>query len=372
MISQINTLKTAISWNAINIPGWRTGRKIVVLESDDWGSIRMPSKEVFSRFIALGLNLSDTEYNRYDTLESNEDLYNLFDVIRSFRDRKGNHPAITANVVVANPDFKKIRESGFSEYFFEPVTETLRRYPGREEVVCLWKSGNEEGVFHPQFHSREHVNVPRWMEALRRRSREMMIAFENETTFSGEGDYNFMEVLDYNSRDDLTLMKESLAEGLDLFENLVGFRSRSFIPPCYAWDGEIEETLWLHGVRYIQGLFVQSVPTGAFGNYGRTIHYLGSKNVYGQYYLIRNAFFEPSLSNRSNPVDECLRRIKIAFKWHKPAVICTHRINFMGELDPLNRELNLNLLRLLLGRILKTWPDVEFMTSDKLGDLISS
>jgi len=66
-----------------------------------------------------------------------------------------------------------------------------------------------------------------------------------------------------------------------------------------------------------------------------------------------------------------LKKIDIAFSWHKPAIICTHRINYMGELDPGNRKVNLRLFKELLQRILKQWPDVEFMTSDKLGDLIS-
>jgi hypothetical protein len=32
----------------INLRGWKTKRKIVVIESDDWGSIRMPSPESFN------------------------------------------------------------------------------------------------------------------------------------------------------------------------------------------------------------------------------------------------------------------------------------------------------------------------------------
>ena len=68
---------------------------------------------------------------------------------------------------------------------------------------------------------------------------------------------------------------------------------------------------------------------------------------------------------------ECLRRINIAFKWNKPATIGSHRINFMGALDPKNRTTNLKLLDNLLKGITKQWPDVEFMTSDQLGDLIA-
>ena len=38
--------KQTITHNLLNIPSWHTNRKIVVIESDDWGSMRMPSCEV--------------------------------------------------------------------------------------------------------------------------------------------------------------------------------------------------------------------------------------------------------------------------------------------------------------------------------------
>lgn len=371
MISTVARIKTTVSQNLINIPGWRTKRKILVIESDDWGSIRMPSKEVYSRFISRGFDISGSEYNRLDSLESNDDLTMLYEVLDSYKDLAGNSPVITANCVVGNPDFQKIRQSGFTDYYFESVVETLKRYPHRDKVEALWKQGNSVGIFHPQFHGREHVNVVRWLTELGKKTPEIMFTFDNETTFSGKGDYNFMEVLDYNTPDDLEKMKESLEEGLDLFEKIFGFRSQSFIPPCYTWNSDIEETLHASGVRYIQGLVVQSVPTGSFGNYRKKYHFLGNRNSFGQYFLVRNCFFEPSLSRITDPVGECLNRINIAFRWRKPAVISTHRINFMGSLDEKNRRDNLILFDDLLKRIVKNWPDMEFMTSDQLGDLIA-
>lgn len=362
--------KRKIVRNLISIPGWHTHRKIVVIESDDWGSIRMPSEEIYSKLISKGYDISGSDYNRLDTLESNDDLSMLYEVLRSHRDHLGNPPVFTANMIVGNPDFLKIRQSDFSEYFFEPVTETLKRYPGRDSVELLWKEGNTENVFHPQFHGREHVNIVRWMEALKKRSPEILFTFDCNTTFSGDGDYNFMEVLDYNSPDDLPLMQDSLTEGLKLFESIFGYRSKSFIPPCYAWDGHIEQTLSENGVKYIQGLIVQSIPTGTFGEYRKKYHFLGNRNALGQYYLVRNAFFEPSLTKLNDPAGECLKRLEIAFRWKKPAIIGTHRINFMGSLDVDNRDRNLRLLDDLLHRIIKIWPDVEFITSDQLGDLI--
>ena len=342
-----------------------------MIESDDWGSIRMPSQDVYSSFISRGFNISGSDYNRLDTLETNEDLEQLYEVLKSHRDSGGDSPVITANFILGNPDFEKIKNSDFENYYVEPITSTLKRYPDRDQVEKLWMQGLNERIFYPQFHGREHVNVVRWMEALRKRSPDMMFTFDRGTTFSGDGDYNFMEVLDYNTPDDLVQMKESLREGLDMFEQTFGFRSKSFIPPCYTWDSNVEKVLVEGGVKYIQGILTQLVPTGTFDNYRKKYHFLGNKNRYGQYFLIRNAFFEPALSKSADPIGECMRRIRLAFRWNKPAIIGSHRINYIGALDEGNRDANLGLLNDLLSRIVKQWPDVEFMSSDRLGDLIA-
>lgn len=39
----IRKIKHALGNNLINIRGWRTNRKIVVIESDDWGTLRTPN-----------------------------------------------------------------------------------------------------------------------------------------------------------------------------------------------------------------------------------------------------------------------------------------------------------------------------------------
>ena len=69
-------------------------------------------------------------------------------------------------------------------------------------------------------------------------------------------------------------------------------------------------------------------------------------------------------------MDSCLKEIKTAFTWRKPAIIASHRVNFIGYINPDNREQNLKLLVELLRKIVKKWPEVEFMTSDQLGKLM--
>jgi hypothetical protein len=103
-----------------------------------------------------------------------------------------------------------------------------------------------------------------------------------------------------------------------------------------------------------------------------TRHYQGEKNAMGQYYLVRNCVFEPSqYPVHHDNVGECLKGIQNAFFWKKPAIITSHRLNFIGFIHPENRERNLKQFRDLLENILKKWPDVEFMSSVDLGDTIS-
>jgi hypothetical protein len=366
-----------ITRNLLNIPGWRTKRKIVVIESDDWGSIRMASKEAYNYFLKLGYPVDECTYNRFDSLESNDDLELLFNVLSSVKDKNGNPAIITANSLVANPDFERIKNDNFSTYYFEPFTETLKKYPYHDRVYSLYQQGINEKVIKPQFHGREHLNVHRWMEALQNGDESAIEAF-NQNMFSvhaqrqPENKLEYMEALDCDTPDQLLTMPAIISEGLDLFHSLWGFGSKSFIASCYIWRPEIERVLFESGIRYIQGTVNQVAPVmGSKYKYKRIYHYLGQQNKFGQKYLLRNAYFEPSHTPDTDNVGECLRRVSIAFNWSKPAIISTHRLNFTGSLVPENRDRGLYLLRELLKNIVRQWPDVEFMTSDELGDLMS-
>ena len=65
-----------------------------------------------------------------------------------------------------------------------------------------------------------------------------------------------------------------------------------------------------------------------------------------------------------------MKRIGIAFKWGKAANICAHRLNFIGSIDCTNTDRNLPEFKRLLQEIVKRWPDVEFISSDQLGEII--
>jgi hypothetical protein len=102
-----------------------------VIESDDWGSIRMPDKKTVDFLKTKGLAVEKCPYVMNDCLESNDDLEVLFEFI----EKKNKHTVITANFLTANPNFQKIKESNFRTYHYEFIEKTLKNYPRLENVI---------------------------------------------------------------------------------------------------------------------------------------------------------------------------------------------------------------------------------------------
>ena len=357
-----------------NLPGWRTNRKIIVIESDDWGSIRMPSLAANQRLLKQGVLLGrgDAErYNLNDTLATVADLTALFETLQKYKDIKGNPVVFTAVSVVANPDFEKIRQHQFQQYFYEPFTQTLEKYYGNDAAYGLWKEGIQNRLFVPQFHGREHLNVAVWMKALQEKDRDTMLAFnEGCWGFSNQHPFgiSYQAAFDLSAPAELNNQHEIIQEGLTLFEKLFGYQASFFVPPNGPFNNELEVTAAEAGVKFISASKIQHEPLG-HGKTRKRFHYLGQKNKSNQVYLTRNCFFEPSQAGK-DWVKACLNEIDIAFRWHKPAIISSHRVNYIGSLIENNRTNGLKALDLLLHKIVTKWPDVEFETSAGLGNII--
>lgn len=365
MIKNPIQLKSYIGGLKTNLKGAKISSKVIVFESDDWGAIRTPGKDVLDHLERKGFDIKGSLY-KADALASKEDLEDLFSLLLKFKGSDGGPAKFTANAIMANPDFDKIKASDYREYHFEPFYETFQKYPQHENNLDIWKQGIKEGVFFPQFHGREHLNVKRWLKSLQENNPKLKEAFDWGTTFSGKEDYSFMEAYDWDEVGDVSHHKEIISEGLSMFKKTFGFHSKSFIAPCYNWDPGIEETLAQNKISWIQGLPHQYAPTGKFGNYKLIPHSFGSKNQFGQFYNVRNCIFEPSTNPNLDWTDKVLGRIQAAFNLKKPAVICTHRINFVGFIDPKNKYIGLKQLERLLSQINKNWPEAKFITTDEL------
>lgn len=357
-----------------NIVGYRTNHKYIIFESDDWGSNRMPSREVFETLKAEGITHDGIRYDKYDTLANEYDLLALFNVLKSVKDKNGNPAKVTAISVVANPDFKKIEESNYKEYHYELFTDHLRRR-GETNPIKLWQKGINEGYFVPEYHGREHLNITRWMKALQDGHEPTHFAFKRGVygiTLKAprNKEDSYLAAYDFYEPSEIHQLKGILIDGLSQFEKIFGIRSSYFVPPNGPLSSLLHETLANQGIKAIQtARFISSEPVG-FGKFRRRIRYFGMKNKFGQVFTLRNAFFEPNENPELDWVTNCLREISKAFIYGKPAVISSHRVNYIGAIHKENRDHGLKLLRQLLLKIIKNWPDVEFLTSGELVKII--
>lgn len=369
------TLKRTLFRNLSNVPGWRTYRKLIIIESDDWGSMRMPSREIYDSLLKHNIDIEtgdNKRYNQNDSLATADDLSLLFEALSSVNDATGRAAVFTPVSIMANPDFHKIKESGFTEYFYEPFTETLKRTKGCENSFALWNEGIEKRLFVPQFHAREHLNVQVWLRALQANDRDTRVAFDHGIW--GYNNLNQQQIY-YNAAfhlddpSELSYHKEAIREGLQLFRNLFGYRATLFVPTNGPVHYELFKTTAENGIKYINASKIQTEHLG-HGLTKKHLHWMGQKNKYGQFRITRNCFFEPS-DDKKDSVNGCLNEIETAFRWKKPAVISSHRINYIGALNTANRDKGLKELKQLLTEIMKRWPEAEFLTSDDLGKLMS-
>lgn len=361
--------KAAIGAHRTNSRGKKIAGRFLVIESDDWGAIRTPSKEALAAFEKRGLDIGNSVYKN-DSLASNDDLDRLFNLLQSIRDKDQNPLALTANVIMANPDFKRIRENNFSTYHFEDFRQTLQRYPQHDKAFIKWEQAIANRLFIPQFHGREHLQYNRWLKTLRSGDKDALFCFDLGATYSGMADYSFMEAYDWDHPGDIEIQKEIIAEGLQMFKDVFGFTSKSFIAPCYNWDPALEPTLLKHGVKLVQGTRYQFAPTGSFENYTLIPHFFGEQSPLGLQYNVRNCFLEPSQLPGKDWVDSCLAQVQVAFRWNKPAVICSHRLNYIGFIDEKNRDRGLKDLGVLMQKVRKKWPDVSFVSTAQLAEMI--
>jgi hypothetical protein len=364
-----------IKGNVRNMLGWRTDRRIIVIESDDWGSLRMPSNEAFKRLDAAGLDLvsRDAErYSRYDTLASESDLANLYEILSGFRDINGGNCVLTPMSIVANPDFERIKKDGFRNYHYELFTETLKKHKGCEHAFDLWQQGINERLFVPQLHGREHLNVHAWMKALQSGDKHTMLAFDEGVwsyipapdSLNPSGYLAAFELFD---PEEIEYHKTVIKEATEIFYRLFQYKAEVFVPPNSKYNNALNSTLLEHGIMFKDAARKQMESLG--GGRERKVYNLRQKSRSGLWYLFRNAFFEPNKPGK-DWVSSCMKEIDNAFHWKKPAIISSHRTNFIGGLDVRNRDRSLELLKELIHSAQKRWDDIEFMTSAELGKLM--
>lgn len=360
--------RSEISDLALDFLSRKYKRKIIVIESDDWGSVRLHSRKDYEALRKSRLLIEDA-FLENDTLESDEDLERLFNMLSGIKNDEGITPKFTANFIMSNPNFNRIKEAEGERYFYRSLEDTYALSETSQGCKEIFDRAIAANLVQPEFHGREHVNVDRWMRYLnkfpeyREALRYNSYVVKRDKTYAQFG--NTVAALDIDHPEDLEHKKKQTLHGLHMFREHFGFTAQSFVAPNYIWNNELHPVLKEMGIKSIQTSRFQNIPKMNKSGYKRKFHWTGDRN--GFYFSVRNVVFEPVLyANGSNDyVSQVMNRIGEAFKYGNIANIGTHRVNYVSGMQK-NLTPGLEALSLLLHKIIDKWPDVSFSTSREL------
>lgn len=348
-------------------------KKYICFESDDWGSYRLPLPPKRQSIYQLPIQLDEPGaefFNEFDALESPDDVEALVNTLLKAGKNHSidlqHQPVFTFLHATRNPNFEKIKATDFQEYFNESIEDSYLKTWGSSSLIVT-KKAIEEKIIRAEFHCREHLNVPFWTKQLKNGDKETLLAAENEFwSFINKNPHQVFYQASFHLDDlnDIQEYQNIVSSGLEDFNQLFDYSSIYFVAPNAPYSNQLLPVLKDKGVKLICGGRLQIEPMGS-GKNRKVYRIPGVKWIDGFYYVKRNAFFEPS--DKSNDwVDQCLKQISMAFSKDQPAVISSHRVNYVSGGSVHNRDHGLKELEKLIHSIYKNWPEVEFVTSNQL------
>jgi hypothetical protein len=363
-------MKQLLANHIKNILGWKTKRKLLAFAVDDYGNVRLASKNAKQKLLNNGVKLKG-RFDNFDSLDTREDFERLFDVLDSVKDAKGNPAIFTSYAMSCNIDFEKSIEQRV--YVPERLDDTYAKISSDENAYEkgfeLIKLGIKEKFLRPQFHGREHINVNLFNKLLSEDNKMLLanLHLQSLAGVPGHPDYpnvNFNQAFSFWKQTELALHKEIIRDGLSQFKELYGYESETFTPPAMQLHPDLNQFVSSLGIKGINKNRRDLIHIGE-GSFVNEKNVSGDKVTPTTVKIVRNCVFEPNDRN-IDWVNYTFKQIQAAFFWNKPAIVSSHRVNFCGHIDESNRKIGLEALQLLLEKVILNFPDVEFVGLDEI------
>lgn len=346
---------------------WRR-MKAVVLESDDWGLCAWAPDSQAHRVLADLPVFRSPVGRRYggSTLERASDVKRVSEMLQGLRGGDGFPPILQANTVMAAPDYARLVPPAFECEELPLVGLPLA--PSRWARPGLWGeivAAREAGVWWPELHGLHHIPEHAWLKGLRTGVLDARRAFEQQSPVCdavvGSGEYDASEPLELRLR--------NLGRAVEKFQQLFGRLPDSFCPPDYRSDARIEAEAERLGVHAIQGR-----PERPGGGWPRLRHYLERFRFPdvqgGRFYLPPRIAFEPTWEGSDATAVShagALRGVRAAWARGHPAIVSTHRVNYV-QLDESRGAEGVERLREFLTALVSD--GAVFLTDDETRSLV--
>lgn len=357
-----------------NIKGKKVKRKFLAFSVDDYGNIRLASAQAKKNLLNADVKLKN-RFDQLDALDTREDYEMLFDTLDYVKDKAGNPAIFTPYALPCNTDYQLTKENG--SFVPENLDVTYEKLTGDEKAFDGAYNTLLEGIKHkfikPQFHGREHLNVHLFNALFNDKNPQLLANLENRSlagvpNHSAFPEVGFNQAFAFWKEEETELHKEIIKNGLKRFEKVYGYKSLTFTPPAQQLHASLYPYVGELGVEGVDKVRSTMRHKGE-GAYEKETNTLGEKGLGSTITIVRNCVFEPNDRN-IDWVNFTLKQIEAAFFWNKPAIVSSHRVNFCGHIDPENRKKGLATLKALLEKVVKKWPDVEFVSVPELVEII--
>jgi len=323
------------------VASWREPvlrRPVLIIESDDWGAGPVEQASAISEIAGMLATFSDSDKRR---------------------------PVMTLGIVLATADGEKTIATGS----YHRALISRHTHGALLEAI---KSGVEAGVFSIQLHGMEHFWPPALMTVSK--TDDAVMAWLKAAPASLTEDLpsplqsRWIDASELPSRPlSKTTVQHAAREEVDIFQEI--FRNIPFVavPPTFIWNEEVENAWAAAGVEVIvtPGARFESRdgkgrPAGSKGPI-----YNGQSGEHNIIYLVRDVYFEPSLGHTASQTFDALRA---KARLGRPALLETHRFNFLGSAEKKDRSLAE--LGELLQMAVNNYTDLAFLSSEKLAMIL--
>ncbi|MDH5203936.1 MAG: hypothetical protein OEW69_11875, partial [Nitrospirota bacterium] len=307
-------------------------------------------------------------------LEKPADLDNLFAVLLKYRGGDGRHPVFQSNYVLSSPDYQGIAEWEYKTYKDLVIPDVPSLWE-RGDFIAKAKEGIKKGIWYPEYHGNTHFNRFVWEDLIKRGDKATLEGFRHQIFVNGKN----IDNLEYDKKLSFKQQSYLLDIGISRYRKIFGYEPRSFVGPNYTWQLKTERALAERGIRAVQAKNRQRDERAFWEKIrGKVLDLLGKRSAdkpwhitmgdynpkLGIFYLIRNVDFEPrgkKDTETKSGAEEAYESIIAAWQKNGPAIVNTHRINYV-YLDKRFVAENIRQLDWLLNKIQNKHPDAIYLT----------
>lgn len=321
----------------------------VMVWSDDWNMCAWaPDRATWEA--TCHLPFMQTRWSA-GTLETAMEMRAIFDVLRRHTGGDGLPVVFEGYYVVGNPDYDAIEANGFDRYVDVGIDAGVSPGWERGNFLNVARGGVVEGFWSAQYHHRtHHFSGAAWVRRLKAGDPVACDMFSRRMYVS--------EAVKDRTRENDQPGPEPFAwiqEGVDRFQRAFGY-----VPESIRSGEQDDEPVAATGIR----TYVNRPDSE-----GRAV--TGQRSAVADLFLIGKCVdFEPFMADDDGVVSRSLADITTRMHAGLPVALSTHRRNYVSFAGDVSG--NLALLDAMLDAIRRQMPDMTYLTSDEVRQLLQT